>query len=485
MTTANRASARLDGTKRGAGPREHDRIRRRLPSRSAIAILTLSVATPAVRANTFTVTTTADSGAGSLRKAIQDANARSGTDTIDFNLSGTGPFVIKPATRLPTLTGKVTLDATTQPGWIAAPLVEIDGSQLSGTDGLAVAASGTTIRGLAIHSFDAGIAVSSSSVVVEDCWIGLDAFGASSRPNDEGIYIGATGARIARNVICSSVNHGVWVLASNATIEDNVIGLDPTGTFAIGSRDGISFALGVDNGLARRNVIAGNRQHGVIVTDGGTSNHSILDNWIGTGSDLVTPIGNGAHGIHVINGDSSLIQGNVITANGSAGIRVELNNGSSTQARKNRITLNSISRNGGMGIDIGPAWTNGIDALDADTGANELQNAPRLLRAVNDPRGLHLWGELHSLPATTFQIEIFGCTTADAEGEVLLATFPLTTNAAGDASFYSLLASWPFGLPVSATATDPAGNTSEFGSVYVLPPPSRDLNPGGPPVEKK
>jgi hypothetical protein len=79
---------------------------------------------------------------------------------------------------------------------------------------------------------------------------------------------------------------------------------------------------------------------------------------------------------------------------------------------------------------------------------------------------------------------VFGCTTADLEGEVFLGTFPLTTNATGDASFYALLAGFAFGLPVTATATDPNGNTSEFGSVYVLPPPSKDVNPGGPPIQK-
>ncbi len=448
----------------------------------AAALAPMLLAGPA-HANTYTVTTTADSGAGSLRKAIADANARSGADTIDFNLSGSGPFVIQPATKLPTITDTVTLDATTQPGWSGAPLVEIDGSATASGDGISVRARASVIRGLAIHSFDAAVSLLNSDNVVEQCWIGLDAAGATSRPNDHGIYITGSGARIAESVICSSVNEGVLVLARAVVIEDNLIGIDPTGKLAIGSRDGVSFNLGVDNGVVRRNVISGNRQHGVIVTDGGTSAHSILDNWIGTGADLVTRIGNGVHGIHVINGDSSLIQGNVITANGSAGVRVELNNGSSTQARKNHITLNSIFGNRGPGIEIG---ANGNDALDVDTGANELQNSPDLQMAVNDPSGLHLFGGLHSLPSTPFNLEIYGNTSIDAEGEVLLATLSVTTNVVGDAFFYALLPSWPLGLPITATATDPLGNTSEFGSVLVGTPPSIFINPpGGPPVEKR
>jgi hypothetical protein len=362
------------------------------------------VAEPAC-ANTYTVTTTANGGAGSLRKAIQDANAHSGADTIDFNIPGTGPFVIKPVTALPVITGKVTLDATTQPGWIAAPLVELDGSSIIGVRGIDITASGVTVRGLAVHSLasSVGICVRGANARIEQCWVGLDAAGTVARANLEGIVIDATGARVSSCVASGNTNGiGGKGGAKSAIVEDNIVGLDPTGTNVIANRDGIVMGLGATAAIVRGNVVSGNWQHGVLITDAGSSRHSILDNWIGTGADHVTRIGNGAHGVHVINGDSSLIQGNVITANGSAGVRVELNNGSSTQARKNRVTLNSIFGNGGLGIDIGNGGTDSNDALDADTGANELQNTPLLTRAVTDPRGLHLWGNsIHCLPRRT------------------------------------------------------------------------------------
>ena len=60
---------------------------------------------------TFTVTNTDDSGAGSLRQAILDANANAGADTITFNISGTGAHTITPASALPTITGTVIIDA--------------------------------------------------------------------------------------------------------------------------------------------------------------------------------------------------------------------------------------------------------------------------------------------------------------------------------------------------------------------------------------
>ena len=52
----------------------------------------------------FTVVNNSDSGLGSLRQAILDANATIANDTIDFNFaSGTSPFTITLATALPSI----------------------------------------------------------------------------------------------------------------------------------------------------------------------------------------------------------------------------------------------------------------------------------------------------------------------------------------------------------------------------------------------
>src|ERR1044071_5633282 len=69
-----------------------------------------------VRAAGFVVTNTNDSGAGSLRQAIIDANATSGPDDITFNIPGSGVHTIKPATPLPVVTDPVFIDGFTQPG---------------------------------------------------------------------------------------------------------------------------------------------------------------------------------------------------------------------------------------------------------------------------------------------------------------------------------------------------------------------------------
>jgi hypothetical protein len=70
---------------------------------------------PAVSA-TFTVTNVLDSGPGTLRQAITDANTSPGHDTIAFNIEGDGPHTIYPGLGLPPITDPATIDGYTQPG---------------------------------------------------------------------------------------------------------------------------------------------------------------------------------------------------------------------------------------------------------------------------------------------------------------------------------------------------------------------------------
>jgi CSLREA domain-containing protein len=120
-----------------------------------------------------------DTGNCTLRAAIEQANATPGTDTIAFNIPGSGPHTIQPASALPTITDPVVIDGYTQPGatpntnpvglGINAVLrVEIDGST-SGccTTGLEIDAENSTVRGLAVNRFPrVGIAVGGSGGTV-------------------------------------------------------------------------------------------------------------------------------------------------------------------------------------------------------------------------------------------------------------------------------------------------------------------------------
>ena len=143
----------------------------------------------------FTVTTTADSGAGSLRQAILDANsANAGTDNIDFDISisdsgytnATGTWAIAPASALPVITAPVIIDGTSQgadqPNFNGTPLIVLSGVQAgSGAVGLDITGGNSTVKGLVINQFGGdGIDLTTNGGdVVEGDYIGTDATGSS------------------------------------------------------------------------------------------------------------------------------------------------------------------------------------------------------------------------------------------------------------------------------------------------------------------
>src|SRR5947207_2682564 len=129
-----------------------------------LAMLVLALSSGAL-ADTFTVTNTNDTGTGSLRQAVTDANNHSGLDTIAFDIPGTGVHTITPATALPNITDAVIIDGYTQPGASANTLavgdnaqllIQLDGSTTAG-NGLAFGPpGGSTVRGLIISNYQVG-----------------------------------------------------------------------------------------------------------------------------------------------------------------------------------------------------------------------------------------------------------------------------------------------------------------------------------------
>jgi hypothetical protein len=106
---------------------------------------------------TFVVSSTDDSGPGSLRQAILDSNAAAGqTNTIDFSIPGDGVQTIAPLTALPPITQAVLIDGWSQPGFTDRPLIELDGSQAGPVDGLTIAGRDGVVRGLAVDGFSSG-----------------------------------------------------------------------------------------------------------------------------------------------------------------------------------------------------------------------------------------------------------------------------------------------------------------------------------------
>ena len=152
-------------------------------------------------------------------------------------------------------------------------------------------------------------------------------------------------------------------------------------------------------------------------------------------------------------------EGNVISGSTGAGVRV-------SAGTENAVVGNSISGNGGLGIDLGTAGVTANDSGDGDTGANFLQNFPVLSGVAGGVQG-----SLNSMPGQTFTIQFFGNAACDAsgngEGQTFLGSTSVTTNATGNATIP--LFTVPTGQIVTATATNATGNTSEFSACVTVP----------------
>src|SRR5262249_48622057 len=147
------------------------------PSTATLRILDDETANAA----TFVVTNTNDSGAGSLRQAILDANARPGTDFITFNIPGAGVKTIQVLGTLPAITSPVTLDGYSQPGAHANTLSTGDNAVLLiQVDGFFLG-SNTIIRGLIISSF-VSLNTGGGNLIAGN-FIGTDATGMSGVGN--------------------------------------------------------------------------------------------------------------------------------------------------------------------------------------------------------------------------------------------------------------------------------------------------------------
>ncbi|MCA9062796.1 MAG: DUF4347 domain-containing protein, partial [Planctomycetaceae bacterium] len=392
---------------------------------------------------TFTVTNTNDSGAGSLRQAIIDANALAGTDTITFNIATTDPGYVDPtpaspnsgdeywtialSSGLPYVTESVVIDGWSQPGYTQTPVIEIDGSGAGSAYGLYLntGSGGSTVRGLVINQF-----------------------------NLAGLYI--------------------WTGAAGSTIVGNSIGTDVTGSIDLGNGSGIvtssSSTIIGGSTLQERNIIAGNGGNGIQLANG-SSNNIIQGNLIGIGSGGEA-LGNGT-GIAFGNlsssgtlvGGTNAGEGNVIAFNSGIGIRTTTGTGAG-----NSFLGNLIYANSGIGIDLSSNGVTINDAGDADTGPNGLQNFPVITSATSAAGGTTVAGTLNSSASTTYRIEFFSTPdgsvdgSGHGEGQRYLGFTTVTTDGLGDASFNVLLSGVPLAGPDTVTATATVDSGGSYGS---------------------
>ncbi len=450
-----------------------------------------------VAGQNFTVMNTNDSGPGSLRQAIINANANiSAGDTIQFAITNL-TTTVSPASALPAIIDPVTIDGYTQPGAVpnTSPTVfngvvpvRISGSSAgSGVNGLVINIGYSTVRGLMITGFNSdGIELSgSSSNVIQGCLIGLDATGADQGNNANGIFITGSSNNIiggttlaARNVISGNNSDGVEVngaTAINNWIANNLLGTDQTGTLDCGnSGEGIVVTLAGSTRIGgssagEGNLISGNAGYGVELSGVSATANLVLGNTIGL-SATNSALRNTGSGVHITSNSRSNIiggitagAGNRIAFHGARGIIVD-----DVDCTNNTFRGNSIYANSGLGIDLSPVNATLNDANDADVGPNQLQNFPVIASVqTNVPLAqIKITGSLASAPNTAYDLDFYANSALDSlghgEGEFYLGSTNVTTDGSGNASYALSISGILPGRYLSATATDPYGNTSEF-----------------------
>ena len=340
-------ASRVGITAMDIGRRSGCRIRRgRVVARRPVC----EVMEPRRLLSTLLVTNTNDdTNANSLRWAILQVNSSpSTTAEIDFDIPASGAVTIHLSSPLPQIDAPVDIDGASEPGYQGQPLVEIDGSGLTGagSDGLVLTGGGSTVSGLSLVGFsDSAIVLKSGGDnIISGNELGLTLSGAKAAPNQQGLtLLGSSGNTIGvstagtGNVISGNSGDGILIepgAGTNSTanlVVGNLIGTTVDGSQAIpNGGSGIVVAGSGANqiglpGTGFGNVISGNTGSGISVS-GGAAGTIIQNNAIGVAADGKTPLGNQGDGINLDDAPSTLIggtdfgQGNVIVANIGSGI---------------------------------------------------------------------------------------------------------------------------------------------------------------------
>jgi parallel beta-helix repeat protein len=278
------------------------------------------------RAAPLTVTNANDSGPGSLRQAILDANTVAGPDTIVFNLAGSGWHTIVLLSGLPAVTDQVIIDGTTQPGYAGRPLIELNGAGAGAVSGLQLVAGNSTVRGLVINRFAGdGIRIQTGGTnVIEGNYIGVSTNGTAVLGNGgDGVMITSPGNLVGGatagtgNVISGNATNGVHLSGTSArgnAIQGNYIGTDASGNMAVGNLgEGISLFRAGSNVIAG-NVISGNAKSGVYFSQAETTNNLVQGNFIGTTAGGNQPLGNASSGVSIWSANGNVVGGQIAAA---------------------------------------------------------------------------------------------------------------------------------------------------------------------------
>jgi parallel beta-helix repeat protein len=314
-------------------------------------------------------------------------------------------------------------------------------------------------------------------------YIGTSLGGDTAVSNAAGICVtgNASGNTISGNTISGNYIGVMLYAATTNAVSGNQIGTDATGSSALPNTFGVVVEAGAaDNTIdssatAAANVVSGNSGVGIYLDGAGTSGNVVGGNFIGTLADGTTALGNGSHGVLIDDqaanntiGGTASGTANVIAFNGGAGVLIgaDPTQNAAEAGTGNAVLGNAIFSNTGLGIDLGPSDGVTPNGFNNNVGPNNYQNYPVLTSAALSGGHTVVSGTLHSSASTTFRVEIFANAAADpsgnGQGQTFLGFTSVTTDAGGGASFSATLNAAAAGQAISATATDPAGNTSEF-----------------------
>jgi hypothetical protein len=357
---------------------------------------------------------------------------------------------------------------------------------------------------------------------IENSYIGLDATGTKTLPNNLGVQdnasgdiYGGTGAGVG-NVI-SGNNFGGIRSDSSITIQGNLIGTDATGNIALGngnSGEGIfdnQVNVGTITIVISGNVVSGNQTGIELITALGSQTfYTISNNLVGTNAAGTAALGNTAAGMYLVGVSNALIKGNVISANGT-GVMFQYPEVQSQPAQNDVMQGNLIGTDktgklalgnktdgimiaSGNGIEIGGSGAgqgnliayNGQDGINVQQGEQDqfTQNAifgnkstgiylvwqgnqnatpPVLTFTPGSGNSGTLSGKLSWGANSTYVVEIYSNQTDPTTGKEQGATFvqdvSVTTDGTGKGSFS---VTEPTGVYYTATATDSSGNSSVF-----------------------
>jgi Fibronectin type III domain len=501
-----------------------------------------------------------------LRAAMQESNAQTGPNTIQFAIAGTGVKTIQLASTLPTLsdtTGGTVIDGYTQPGAVpntdqladnAELKIEVRGTGPSGVDGVTATSAGNTLRGIAFYNLRRPIFLYQRNATgnrIVGSFVGTNAAGTFGHTTTDfsgsGIAIegGAPNNQVGdtaladRNVISGNARNGIVLYnegSDNNVFYNNIIGLSPSGLarlpnirMGIDINAGASFNVVGGTAPGMRNVISGDGIIGSADTPGDagvemshaatTTGNRIVGNFFGTdvtGTAAPSYAANAFWGIHVEDHvNNSVISDNVIVNSLNGALRMQdlgtinnviknnrigvtlsgasapnfvygvlisqsstgntvgpgniiANNPSGVWIRDpdtdgNTITQNSILTNSGLGIDLDPnSQVNVNDPGDVDTGSNEQLNFPVITSAqTTSVTGTACAGCTVEL----FVADSNGPGTAGGPGAGAYGegrTYLASTTAGAGGQFTAGISGVSSGQWITATATDGAGNTSEF-----------------------